>query len=185
MLAGLAEVVAQATDSFEAYDYARALEVAERSFWSWTDDYLELVKARAYGEGSGAASAHAALQAALAVYLRLFAPFLPFVTEEVWSWWREGSVHRASWPTPSEFEDVSGDARIMDAISEVLTAVRRTKSDAKASMRAELERVTITAPAETVEFLEKAEPDLKAAARTEVVEYREGEFVVEAVLAEN
>jgi valyl-tRNA synthetase len=185
MLAGLSEVVAQATDVFEAYDYARALELAEQSFWSWTDDYLELVKARAYGEGAGAASAHAALQLSLSVYLRLFAPFLPFVTEEVWSWWREGSVHRASWPGASEFAKVAGDAQIMDAISEVLTAVRRAKSDAKASMRAELERVTITAPVESIEPLKAAEPDLKAAARTEVVEYREGEFAVEAILAQS
>ncbi|HIE21683.1 MAG TPA: valine--tRNA ligase [Acidimicrobiia bacterium] len=185
MLAGLAEVVTQATDVFEAYDYARALELAEQSFWSWTDDYLELVKARAYGEGAGAASAHAALQLSLSVYLRLFAPFLPFVTEEVWSWWREGSVHRASWPAASELAEVAGDARIMDAISEVLTAVRRTKSDAKASMRAELERVTITAPVESIEPLKAAESDLKAAARTEVVEYREGEFAVEAILAQS
>ena len=184
MLASLAEVVAEATEAFEVYDYARALELAEHSFWSWTDDYIELVKARAYGKGPGAESAHAALQLSLSVYLRLFAPFLPFVTEEVWSWWREGSVHRQRWPGPSEFAEVAGDSRITEAVSEVLTAVRRTKSDAKVSMRAELERVTITAPTEILDRVRQAEPDLKAAARTETIEYREGEFDVAAVLAE-
>ncbi|MFQ5523546.1 MAG: valine--tRNA ligase [Acidimicrobiia bacterium] len=184
MLASLAGVVAQATEAFEVYDYARALELAEQSFWSWTDNYIELVKARAYGQGPRAASAHAALQLSLSVYLRLFAPFLPFVTEEVWSWWREGSVHRQPWPGPSEFEKAAGDAAITEVVGEVLTAVRRTKSDAKVSMRAELERVTITAPAETLDRVKQVEADLKAAARTETVEYREGEFAVEAVLAE-
>ena len=92
MLHRLAALVDETTRALDAFDYARALERTESFFWTFTDDHLELVKARAYGEGSAAAAASArrALRTALAVLQQLFAPFMPFVTEEVWSWWRSG-----------------------------------------------------------------------------------------------
>jgi valyl-tRNA synthetase len=182
MLAGLSEVVDRATSAFEKFDYARALEVAEASFWTWTDDYLELVKGRAYGEGGDSASAHAALQLSLSVYLRLFAPFLPFVTEEVWSWWREGSIHRAPWPSSDEFDGITGDARVLAATSEVLTAVRRAKSDARTSMRTGVASLQVTANGDDIAAVQAAEGDLLEAARGSAVGYEVGEFSVAVVL---
>jgi valyl-tRNA synthetase len=183
MLASLATTVRRATEAFDAFDYARALEIVERSFWTWTDDYLELVKGRAYEGGAPGASAHAALQLALEVYLRLFAPFLPFVTEEVWSWWRDGSVHRARWPKVDELDGHAGEEAILAITGAVLSEVRRAKSDAKASMAADVQTVTVTAPVDEIDLLRQAERDLKAAARTGVIQYSEGEFAVESVLS--
>ncbi|HEX6219513.1 MAG TPA: valine--tRNA ligase [Acidimicrobiia bacterium] len=185
MLAQLKETVVGATAALEEYDYARALDLAERSFWDWTDDYVELVKTRAYDDGPAAESAHAALQLALSVYLRLFAPFLPFVTEEAWSWWKDGSVHRASWPTADEFRGVVGEAGILDAVSSILGEVRRAKSDAKTSMRTEVELVEVTADAETVGLAKQAEDDLLAAARAAEIRYTDGEFAVLSTLAQD
>jgi valyl-tRNA synthetase len=164
MLAGLAEVVQVATEAFESYDYARALAETERFFWNFCDDYVELVKTRAYGEGGpqAAASAHAALATALSNLLRLFAPFLPFTCEEVWSWWQQGSVHRASWPEPAPLRAAAGQADVdtLAVASEVLRWVRKAKSEAKQSMRAEVTLLTVHAPQPMLERFEQGRTDI-------------------------
>lgn len=180
MLARLAQVVREATEAFEAYDHTRALERTERFFWEFCDDYLELVKARAYDDGPAARSAHAALREALDVMLRLFAPFLPFVTEEVWSWWREGSVHRAPWPTAAERD---GDTELLPVVAIVLGRVRKAKSDARLSMRGEVSRLTVTGP--QAALLRQAQDDLCGAGVIEefVLQPGDGELTVEVALA--
>ncbi|MFA1538641.1 valine--tRNA ligase [Actinomadura monticuli] len=188
MLAALSGVVQDATEAFEGYDYTRALERTERFFWEFCDDYLELVKARAYGggeEGSGgvtggAQSARAALRLALSVLLRLFAPVLPFVTEEVWSWWRRGSVHAASWPSAAELP-AGGDPAVLAATGEALRQVRKAKSEAKASMRADVTRAVVRG----AEVTHIARPDLAAAGRIAdlTLENAPADLTVDVVLA--
>jgi valyl-tRNA synthetase len=162
------------TAAFEGYDYARVLQRTETFFWGFCDDYLELVKGRRYGEqdAEGAASANAALTAALSVMLRLFAPFLPFVTEEVWSWWRPGSVHRTLWPDPSLLRDTAGDGdpAVFTAAADVLGQVRKVKSEHKRSLRTEVLRLTVTDTAERVALLDQARDDLREAARADVLD---------------
>jgi valyl-tRNA synthetase len=168
MLAALDGVVRSATSALESYDHSGALEAIERFFWMFCDDYLELVKARAYGSGAGASSARGALRAALVVLLRLFAPFLPFVTEEVWSWWQEGSVHRAAWPSAPAVAPApagaDGDPSVLATAAAVLGQIRKAKSAAKVSMRAEAARVTVRGPsADVADAVRASEEDLRAA----------------------
>ncbi len=168
MLTGLSHLVQEATAQIEAYDYARVLERTERFFWAFCDDYLELVKARRYGDltPEGAASANSAMLVALSAMLRLFAPFLPFVTEEVWSWWRPGSIHRAVWPTPEEVLAPIGGAdaaavEIFTQTQAALAEVRRIKALAKKPTKAVIDRAVLP---RTFEALAPAAHDLKAAA---------------------
>lgn len=180
MLAQLGDVVSKATAGFEGWDHTRSLEVSETFFWTFCDDYLELVKDRAYG-GQGeaeAASARAALRIALDVLLRLFAPMLPYVTEEVWSWWHEGSVHRAPWPTTADTAaGAGGDANVLTAVGEALAGVRKAKSEAKVGMRAEVASIVLAGSAEWAERVRLAEADLRAAGRiTGTVDYAEAEM---------
>ena len=194
LLVRLAYLIEEATAAFEKYEYARALQIAESFFWSFTDDFVELIKDRAYGARGETeqASVLAALATTLDALLRLFAPFLPFVTEEIWSWWRAGSVHRASWPQAlpvlegallAEYAannptagisaqwvladvnpaQIENLKQVLPDVAEALGGLRKAKSDAKVKQRTEVESATIAASQEQLERIQSGLEDLRAA----------------------
>lgn len=161
MLKVLGTTIQEATRAFDTYDYTKALERAEEFFWPFCDNYLELVKIRSYAEDTPklTLSAKTSLSLALSVQLRLFAPFMPFVTEEVWSWWKNGSIHRSSWPTEQELP-TQGDPNILEVATEVLTAIRKKKSEAQLSMKAVVAKVQVVDTPERIDALVTAKQDL-------------------------
>ena len=175
MLAELAEVVRLATRAYEEYDHARALEVTEQFFWTFCDDYLELVKERAY---AGDGSAVAALREAIDVLLRLLAPVLAFATEEVWSWTHDDSIHTAPWPTL----DADAPRGLLPAVSAALIGIRRAKTEAQASQKTEVTSAVLAGPA----LLAEAADDLRAVGRIATLDLVEAEEIEvrEIVLAE-
>src|SRR4051812_21190652 len=186
MIRNLAALVTDVTAAFEGYDYARVLQRTETFFWGFCDDYLELVKGRRYGEQDpeGAASANSALTAALSVMLRLFAPFLPYVTEEVWSWWREGSIHQAAWPAAEELtslivdnttETAQADQQTYAWATDVLFEVRKQRSEAKQPLKVPITKVTVKADPAAIALMPIVEADLRAALRVLAFETVAGE----------
>jgi len=172
----LRKLIVEATAAFERYDHTRALELAETFFWNFTDDYLELVKERAYGQGGYSeiqiASAVITLRHSLGVLVRLFAPFLPFAAEEVWSWWQDGSVHRAAWPTTDDLPE-AGHHDLMPHVAATLIAIRKSKSDRQLSMKAEISKMVIGSA--QAELLALVSDDLKAVGRISQLEFSPGE----------
>jgi valyl-tRNA synthetase len=204
MIARLAAVVEDATQSFEGYDYARALQRTEELFWWFCDHYLELVKGRRYdaaGDPDGAASVSRALRLSVSAFQRLFAPFLPFVCEEVWSWWQPGSIHLAPWPDAAELTDElahapagverDGEAtrpaeedEALTIAVEVLSEVRKAKSQAQRPMRAPVSNVRVHDTPARLPALQLGLGDLLAAGTIEQLEPVESEeFAVEVTLA--
>ncbi|CAN5333570.1 valine--tRNA ligase [soil metagenome] len=189
MLTGLDAVITAATAAFETFDHARALEVTETFFWTFCDDYLELVKERAYSadtDPADKASAVLALHAAVDVLLRLLAPFIPFATEEVWSWSHGTSIHRAPWPTgvtTGEGAVFAADAApsipahgtLLGLAGQALVGIRRAKTDAKASQKTLVASATIAGPDDALAELKLAIGDLKQVGRIAELRFVSGD----------
>jgi valyl-tRNA synthetase len=181
LLTSLRSLIEDATRALDDYDYARALQITETFFWSLCDNYLEMVKSRRYGDhgADAAGSANASLLCALSVLNRLFAPYLPFAAEEVWSWWQPGSVHTARWPAVHEVDSVaSADAdaqRALDAAIEVLGEIRRVKSIEKRALKARIETAEVRWHADAIRLLQDVELDLRTAAGVDRFVYVPGE----------
>jgi valyl-tRNA synthetase len=184
VLAKLSALIEEATTAFTAYDYARALERTESFFWFFCDDYVELVKKRAYGllgdpEGD---SAKATLAAILRALQRLFAPFLPFVTDEVYSWWNADSVHAQTWPTTAEIATAKpGDQALLSIVGDALGAARRAKTEAKRSMKTPVSTMVVHDTPERIAQLKLVEQDLRDAGGVLDLTYVESAGVTEPV----
>jgi valyl-tRNA synthetase len=186
MLASLATVVEESTAAFDDYDHARALDRSETFFWTFCDDYVELVKARAYAGGQPSVSAARALRQALSTLLRLFAPVLPFVTEEVWSWWQDGSIHRAPWPTAASLRAAGGvgpSGAVLQVAGEVLGGVRKAKSEARVSMRAPVQRLVVRGAADRLAAVRAVQGDLTSSGSIAEILLEEGEPDIDVTLA--
>jgi valyl-tRNA synthetase len=157
----LKKTIEDTTKAFEDYDYTSALQHIEDTFWNFCDNYLEIVKAQSYLEGSTAESlsALAGLNWSLKTFLRLFAPFMPFITEEIWSWCYKDestSIHCAPWPSVEEVAEVDApkNEKSFAAATEVISQVNGFKTRNQVSLRTPVIEFEVKAATEYIEALE-------------------------------
>jgi valyl-tRNA synthetase len=189
LLENLRKLVDEATERLDDYDYAWVLQHTEAFFWDFCDNYLELAKARKYGDRGEeeAASANTTMLLALSILTRLFAPFLPFVAEETWSWWHAGSVHTSRWPSTAEIDEIFDASQDRDyavylRTTEVLGDIRKRKTELQLSPGAPLQQVVIFNNEELDKAIGLAAQDLQAASRAQALQFQSApEYKVDIV----
>lgn len=169
LIEDLRGVISQSTTAFTTFEFAAALQVSEEAFWNFCDNYLELVKARVYSEEDSAErrSALATLSVSLEIFLRLFAPALVYVTEEIWGGTfaagrKISSVHRAKWPEVSELAAIPAPPvqKTYAAACEVIGHIRGAKTAAKRGLKWPVSKLEITGSLESRNAIEPALSDL-------------------------
>ena len=174
------KMIESATSAFEEYNYSRAKLEIDNFFWSnFADNYLEIVKNRVYnGNERERASAYYVLYNALLVFVKLYAPFTPYISEEIYQahfkkFERQKSVHLESWPSNFKLNSSKDDDAVWARMIEILTLVRQKKSEAKKSVKAE---IALVISKEDGRLLRGILDDLKAVVNAR--EIKEGKFNV-------
>ena len=136
-LQDLQKLIDEVTNCYDKFEFAQALQLSEEFFWNiYTDNYIELVKKRVFNsEGEEKKSAVTTLRIALSVLLRIYAPVLPSITEEIWSWCfaketNTNSIHQSNWPNVLEFKKFNPPENkdSLDVAIKTIRAIRKTKT---------------------------------------------------------
>lgn len=179
MLSKLMGAVRVSTDSFEEFEYSKARQSVDLVFWQvFCDNYLEFVKYRVYE--SDDLGAKSSLYVSLLTLTKLYAPFMPFITDFVYrSYFKKYesdlSVHVSKWPVFDEsFIDLDAE-RSGDLAVKVLEEVRKFKSSNQLSLKADLSKVVISCNEEDLLSLEKVREDIVKTGRILDLEFIEAD----------
>ncbi len=196
VLSKLYKVIEKATNNLLQFEYCEALSAVEEFFWKdFCDNYLELVKKRAYGSSETNSSAKQSLTYVLNIILRLFAPFLPYITEEIYhQLYSYNSVHnKSNWPSKQELIYDKHSEEMGDNFVQMLNLVRKIKADNNVSVKHLIKKLMIKANAKEDKLNQSAQDDLQAICNAEVIEWVEsteaelitenGKFTVSVLIA--
>jgi len=175
LITKLNKVIKEATDSFEQYEYSKCKALTEQLFWGvFCDNYLEIVKDRMYNERAGTAAAKWTLYTTLLKIIKLFAPIMPYITEEVYQLFykqheKTASIHTCQWPLPDTTKESS--EKTGDLAVAIIGAVRKFKSTNKVSLKKELESLTINCGSDDEALIRKVLDDIKATVNAKTVAF--------------
>lgn len=174
-LAEMKKLLEKVEESFSQMNYAQALQDIERFFWTcFTDSYIELVKARCkdspHFSSAQRASALNCLRGSLQIILRLFAPFMPYVTEEIWSWSyandEQSSIHTQKWPRASELNQIANTPLNYEILRSAFSAILKYKSENSLPVGAEItEKIQLLGSSKDLDSLRGVQNDLIQSAK--------------------
>lgn len=162
----------QAYQNLSKFDYASSLDLIEKTFWSFCDHYLELIKSRTYQlkQTPQGLSGLLSLDYSLYLFLKMFSIYFPYITEEIWSWRylpESLSIHSSQWP-PSLFKKKSPLAQgSLNLAFELLQMIRNEKAQQQKSLVTKVSQISITLPSSQKEHFELCKPDLIRAGHIE------------------
>jgi len=181
LLAELNGVIERSTQSFEQYEYSKAKMLAEHFFWNiFCDYYIEMIKYRLYS-GKEKDSALWTLYNSLLIQLKLFAPFIPFVTEELYQllfkqYEKDKSIHLSNWPEPLTVPADDEVLKLGRIAVECIAALRKWKKLNNMSLAEEVETVTLAHP--DVANAEKVRIEVEKTMRIKKLVLKEGREVI-------
>jgi valyl-tRNA synthetase len=186
MLTKLQNTIKQATEHFDKYEYSKVKKVLDEFFWQvLCDNYLEFVKDRLYNPNlyhKGAKnSAQFGLYEAVLNVLKMFAPLMPYITEEVYSLYfkdkeNKESIHISNWPKYNENYVDKNSEFVGDLMVDIVQRVRKFKSEKQISLKEDLSKIIIKCSEKDRKLLELIIQDIKAVTKVKDIEFDKGEF---------
>ncbi|MFV9874652.1 valine--tRNA ligase [Rickettsia conorii] len=173
MVNKLVELVKLATNELQNYEYANAMHLTEKFFWVvFCDNYLEISKTRSYDEENknpqGQYSSILTLYHVMQTLLKLFAPFMPHITEELYQiLYSENSIHvKGSWVNYSDL-NYEIDAKGAEGLLEILDIIRKFKAEKNLSIKAPIKLLEVSGIVLSAELAE----DLKNVTSAEEIQF--------------
>ncbi|MFP3011895.1 MAG: valine--tRNA ligase [Rickettsia sp.] len=186
MINKLVELVKLATSELQNYEYANAMHLTEKFFWAvFCDNYLEISKNRAYDEEnnnpSGQYSSILTLYHTMQTLLKLFAPFIPHITEELYQiLYSENSIHvKGNWVNYGNL-NYNMDAKGAEGLLEILDIVRKFKAEKNLSIKAPIKLLEVSG----IELSAELTEDLKNVTSAEEIQFemKDDEIKVNVIL---
>jgi valyl-tRNA synthetase len=183
ILSKLERLVKKNTEAMENCEFMKAFESTRNFLWHvFCDHWLEAAKTRLYGSGKSTYSAQRTMYFAIPRILKLLAPVMPHITEEIYrTMFSDSTIHVDTWPKYDASIIDEEAEEIGDLIIAVISDIRRMKNQVGISLNKEVNNITLYADGKNLEFLLLGAKDIKDTLKILELEIiaGEGDFKIE------